>query len=371
MICNSNCQNTRILQFPFIFQVKLLSKEFKSLMINNMEEPPSKKIKVNECPLISIEALPIEILCIIFLHLDKKSVKSATATCKLWFELIRNDSNLSSYVCLKVIKLQEFDKRIQDLAISVARWPALKTIKFCGHYKYFSASEIIVLSTTKLIKSKDCPPLEEIIVSVSDSLERFFPQFPGFGTIQEFTINPKNNIKFLQVEHITRLDLELYHGRYDEETDIKESRILSGLKLIGDTACNLKDITILARYVQQELIDCFQKSFCQMVKHLPDSLQRVKLKVKVLDDTKGYLLKWCEQCKNLRKFHIDVILDYLSNSDDYWIENECQKQVEKIFQNFTDVKIQFYLEKWSHMQQLAIVTKKPYQSKAISRWDAK
>ena len=338
-----------------------------------MEKPPSKKIKSNKGSLtnfISVDILPREILCIIFSNLDKKSVKSATATCKHWFELIRNDSNLSSYVCLKVIKPQQFDQRIQDLETSVAKWPVLKTIKFCGHYPYFvhfSVVEKIVKHSIRLVDSKDCPILEKIIVSVSYCLESFFPQLPAIGTIEEFTFNPKDDIKSLQVEHITKLDLELKkQWNYGMEEIDKKSKISSGLKLIGDTACNLKDITIVAKYVQQELIDCFQNSFCQMVKHLTDSLQRVKLKVKVLDDSKGYLLKWCEQCKNLRKFHIDVILDYLSNIDGYWIENECQKQVERIFQNFTDVKIQFYLDKGYHKQQLAIVTKKQYQTKAIS-----
>ena len=135
-----------------------------------MEEPPSKKIKVNEdslTNLISIKILPREMLCLIFLHLDKKSVQSATATCKFWFELIRNDSTLSSHVCFKVIKMQEFDKRIQDLEVSVARWPALKTIKFCGYYPYFSVVEKLVQHTTKIVNAQDCPPLEKIIVSVS------------------------------------------------------------------------------------------------------------------------------------------------------------------------------------------------------------
>ena len=330
-----------------------------------MEGPPSKKIKSNKGSLtnfISIDILPREILCILFLYLDKRSVKSATLTCKLWFELIRNDSNLSSYVCLKVIKLQEFDQRIQDLELSVARWPVLKTIEFCGHYQFFSMVENIVQHTTKLVKSKDCPTsLEKIIVSVSYCLESFFPQLPAIGTIEEFTFNPKDDIGSLQVEHITRLNLELSNGQFD----IEESELSSGLKMIGDTTCNLNDINITAEFEQQELIDCFQKSFCQMLKQLNGSLQRVKLKVKVLDELKGFnLVKLCEQCKKLRKFHIDVILYKFSDLDDEWITNECPKQVEKIFQYLTDVKIQFYLEK--EYQRFAIVTKKPYQSKAIS-----
>ena len=116
-----------------------------------MEEPQSKKIKVNEGSLSNltiVESLPREILCTIFSYLDKKYVKNVTATCKLWFELIRNDLNFSSSIRLKAF---------QDLELSVARWPVLKTIKFCGHYLYFSVMEKLVQRTTKLAKSNDCP----------------------------------------------------------------------------------------------------------------------------------------------------------------------------------------------------------------------
>ena len=371
-----------------------------------MEEPQSKKIKVNVdslTNLISVEILPREILCIIFSYMDKKSVKSATATCKLWFELIRNDSNLSSHVCFKGIKLQEFDKRIQDLEISVARWPALKTIKFCGHYPYFSVVEKLVQHTPKLVNSEDCPPLEKIIVSVSYCLERFFPHLPGFATIEEFTFNPKEKIRSLQVEHISSLVLDLNLGLRDSEIDIEERTISSGLELIGATVCNLKQISIrsMAFYKQKVVIKRFRNSFCQMLKQLSDSLQIVELKVKDLnnvyidtiipnfkeitdlkvmktrlEDLKNLNLpKLCEQCKKLRKFHVDVTLCSLSNPDDDWIENEFPEHIEKTFQDITDVKIQFYLKKkypsksYYTSKLLATITKKPYQNTTvISKW---
>ena len=324
-----------------------------------MEEPQSKKIKVNEgslSNLTSVESLPREILCTIFSYLDKKYVKNVTATCKLWFELIRNDLNFSSCIRLKAF---------QDLELSVARWPTLKTIKFCGNYPYFSVMEKLVQRTTKLAKSNDCPPLEEVVVNVSYGLGIFFPQFLGVGTIQEFTFDPKDDIKSLQVEQITKLHIKLDNGRYEE---VKQSEISSSLKLVGDTACNLKDINITALYKKQELIDCFQDSFCHMLNRLTHSLQRVMLKVKVLDDSKGYLLKLCEQCKNVRKFHVDVFLYKLSDPDDDWIQDEFPKQVEKIFKFFADVQIQFFLEKEYNrsIKRFATVTKEPCQSKAIS-----
>ena len=366
-----------------------------------MEELAAKKIRMNiefsdAVNLIKIEILPREILCIIFSYLDKKSVQSATATCKLWLELIRNDSNLSSHVCFKAIKLQEFDKRIQDLEISVARWPVLKTIKFCGHYPYFSVVEKLVQHTPKLVNSEDCPPLEKIIVSVSYCLERFFPHLPFVGTIEEFTFNPKDKIKSLQLEHITSLGLELnlgYPSLMNSEIDIEERKVSSGLELIGATARNLKQISIIsmAFYDQKEVNERFRNSFCQMLKQLSVSLEIVEFNVNDLnnvfidtiilnskeltdlklmktrlEDLKSLnLTKLCEQCKKLRKFHIDVTLCSLSISDGDWIENEFPKRIEKTFQDITDVKIQFYLKKKYPRKLIVSVTKKPYQNTTL------
>jgi hypothetical protein len=67
-----------------------------------------------------------------------------------------------------------------------------------------------------LVDSGDCPTLEKIIVSVSFSLDKVFSQFPCFGTIEEFTFSPRAELKSLQVEHITSLELELYPEEYEE-----------------------------------------------------------------------------------------------------------------------------------------------------------
>ena len=112
-----------------------------------MEEPPNKKTK-RDCKSaatnsIGIGNLPREVLCIIFLYLDKKSVRNSTATCNLWFELIRGNSNLSSHV-----KLYDFDKRIQDFKLTGARWPVLKTVQLCGY-----VAEKIPIRSMKLVNT--------------------------------------------------------------------------------------------------------------------------------------------------------------------------------------------------------------------------
>ena len=105
-----------------------------------MEKPPSKKTKIDfksaATNSISIDNFPREILCIIFSYLDNKSVQNSTATCKPWFELIRGNSNLSSHIYFKIVKLQEFDERVQNLKLTGARWPVLKTVQFHGYFPY-------------------------------------------------------------------------------------------------------------------------------------------------------------------------------------------------------------------------------------------
>ena len=50
-----------------------------------------------------------------------------------------------------------------------------------------------------------------------------------------------------------------------------------------------------------------------------------------------------------------------------WIENELPEQVEKIFQDFTDVNIHFCLVEryYNGRKQLCFVTKKPYQTTPV------
>ena len=102
-----------------------------------MEELAAKKIRMNiefsdAVNLIKIEILLREILCIIFSYLDKKSVRNATASCKLWFELIWSDNQLSGYMCIEKFGLAQVFKKIYIGEWNWARWPVLKTLKFGG-----------------------------------------------------------------------------------------------------------------------------------------------------------------------------------------------------------------------------------------------
>ena len=315
-----------------------------------------------------VKSLPNEVLCIIFSHLDRQSVKNVTATCKLWLETIRGDSKWSSHVCLlsRHMSLQGFDEIITDLDFPLVKWPVLKTIEFRGYYPYLSMVKKILQYSKRLVDSGDCPTLEKIIVSVSYSLDKVFSQFPCFGTIEEFTFSPRAELKSLQVEHITRLELELYPEEYEDIED--SSKISNGLKLIGETACNLKEITITIKSCsgQQDSKDSFKKDFCQMIKRLP-LLQSIPINVPSLwymetfipdldeptdlfvlhtkfEELKSYdLTKIVLKFKKLRQVYIQVrLVRALSIQEEQWKRIQLPAILDQIFHSITEVKIVFY-----------------------------
>ena len=365
---------------------------------SSMEEPPSKKtkrdFKSSATNSIGIGNLPREVLCIIFSYLDKKSVRNSTATCNLWFELIRGNSNLSSHV-----KLYDFDKRIQDFKLTGARWPVLKTVQLCGY-----VAEKIPIRSMKLVNTKECPTLEKIIISCPYCLTSKFPQFPRLlsGTITELTFNLKDELRSIQLEHVTSLMLVL------DSKAIRERTLPNGLKLIGNTANNLKELYI--RFVnsdaicyywstlnptpeEKEALESFQRSFCQMIKSMAKSLQKVQIKVQHLfyidtlfphleELTDLYVLhtyfdnfqrfiacnleKFSQQFKNLRRFHIDVSLSRVDYSQFDWIKDRLPQVIDEMFQDITDVKIQFNTRRESNEVTAITVTKEPNQNTKVS-----
>ena len=380
-----------------------------------MEEPPSKKtkrdFKSSATNSIGIGNLPREVLCIIFSYLDKKSVRNSTATCNLWFELIRGNSNLSSHV-----KLYDLYERIQDFRLTGLRWPVLKSVQLCRYVA--EGNEGIPLLSMKLLNIKECPNLEKIVINAPYCLTTKFPQFTGLpigGTITELTFNLKDDLRFNQVEHVTslRLVLDLQFELQGEE--IPKRTLANGLKLIGNTANNLKELYI--RFVnsdaicyywstlnptpeEKEALESFQRSFCQMIKSMAKSLQKVQIKVQHLfyidtlfphleELTDLYVLesnsksfqrfitgnfeKFSQQFKNLKKFHIDVkfieLQDYTKYRSQFdWIKVRLPQAIDEMFQDITDVKIQFNTGSKYHEAMVVTVTKEPNQTTKVSKF---
>ena len=185
------------------------------------------------------------------------------------------------------------------------------------------------------------------------------------------TFNPKVDLKCLQIEHVTSLNLVL-DLRNHEYQEMHMTTLTNGFELIRNNMCNLKKIYIkfVSCYTHtQEVIEPFRKNFCQMLKSLAKTLQRVQIKVKKLyyintllpnldeltdlyvmdtelDDFQRFLslypAKLCLQFKNLRTFYIDVNVSlYWYQLEDDWIKLRLPQVIDEMFQGITDVKIQF------------------------------
>ena len=70
--------------------------------------------------------LPNEIWCMIFSYLPLAPKKNATATCKLWSRLIREDPKLSGHI---LISWNNMERAIERSQWNLSNWPGLETLE--------------------------------------------------------------------------------------------------------------------------------------------------------------------------------------------------------------------------------------------------
>ena len=80
--------------------------------------------------------LPVEIWCQIFSYLDKTSIRSVSATCTLFFGIVRGEEKFSGHVILKQIDLGQLLMKIKSSEWTRERWPCLKTLEIPIQLKY-------------------------------------------------------------------------------------------------------------------------------------------------------------------------------------------------------------------------------------------
>ena len=120
--------------------------------------------------------LPNEIWCKIFSYLPLVPKKNATATCKLWFRLIREDKNLSEYI---LISWYNMEKAIDKLQWNWNNWPALKTLELKSLPLTIVDSREAIQSAIQKLSLKDFPSsLEAVLFDVD--LTTFFKYFSKF-----------------------------------------------------------------------------------------------------------------------------------------------------------------------------------------------
>ena len=105
--------------------------------------------------------LPNEIWCKIFSYLPLTPKKNATATCKLWWRLIREDQKLSASISISWYEIFALEK----LRWNWNNWPALKTLEL-NKFRYLNIedSQEAIQNVIEKLSLKDCPPsLEEVL----------------------------------------------------------------------------------------------------------------------------------------------------------------------------------------------------------------
>ena len=105
---------------------------------------------------------PNEIWCQIFSYLPLEPKKNATATCKLWFRLIREDPKLSGHI---LISRHNMETALDTLQWNWSNWPALKTLEL-NKFELEDSREAIQY-IIKTLSLRECPPnIEEVLLNV-------------------------------------------------------------------------------------------------------------------------------------------------------------------------------------------------------------
>merc|ERR1712156_1165395 len=205
--------------------------------------------------------IPNEVWCTVFSYLDRKSLKCATLTCKLWFELIRSDVKLSGHIVLNNFGLDYLQTKIENLRWKWERWPALKTIELENGNEPESKEE--ALDMVKKIKFEFCPTLENVIFNVDLELANFY-KIQNYCRVEKLLFNPKIDLETFGIEHIFQLHL---HLEKDWDT----------LDIIGKNAKNLVDLTISIDCSTNADLQKLENSCNILFKRLKNSLKCLTL----------------------------------------------------------------------------------------------
>ena len=103
--------------------------------------------------------LPNEIWCKIFSYLTLAPKKNATATCKLWWSLIRENQKLSGFISISWFNLE---KALEKLQWNWNNWPALKILELHTLESVEDSREAVQKVIEKL-SLKDCQSLELVL----------------------------------------------------------------------------------------------------------------------------------------------------------------------------------------------------------------
>ena len=257
---------------------------------------------------MDMNILPKEVLCIIFTCLDEKSIRSASKTCKLWFELIRSDLKLSSHICLVNDGLKEFKAKLENSEWIWERWPVLKSLEF-GPFPHFD--ELVTMKIVKSINFKHCETLERIEFNVSFNLLEYWENYHAFVTMKKLTFNPHVEMNSFGLEHASSLDLRLY--------EMNKDKVCEGLQLIGEKAKCLQNLSIFigvsysGENMRGEIDFLIKNGFSSMFKGLNCTLESIFFRNSTEDNyylDYDLLKLFSEHCKNLTEIVVDSDINF-------------------------------------------------------------
>ena len=305
---------------------------------------PKKKPKldhsVNQTDMV---ILPREILCVIFSYLDGKSRLSASETCKFWFELIRNNSNLSSHIYLKCGGLKWLQTKIERSEWIWKRWPVLKVLELGSLFNEEYPKSIQEASDlVKSINFKDSSTLQKVIFSANFDFENFFPIVRSnmkMATVEQVIFNPKDFNESLEIEHVSVLHIIM--NSKSNMPSMNPSKLLrfnqnmfeyltDSMTLVGHPVQTLK-LTLKCGTMLFYLSNIWDFVTDLYVKELTGDL---------LKNGGVNMLSWFQQLKRLRKCRVNVTL--WSIEEWQYFEIQGPIIVNEKFQDMTEVNFSFH-----------------------------
>jgi len=292
--------------------------------------------------------LPREILCIVFSYLKQKELHSASETCKLWFELIRNDPNLSNLIFLKSVGLKELQYKIEESEWIWNRWPVLKVLELRHPNSNLKEPESIqeVLDLVKLINFQGCSTLEKVVFSVNFDLIDFFPNFPHhfnpslrIATVKQLTFNPQSVDESLGTEDISGLHIRVCDE--DKHRFYNFNRNIS--KYLTDTIQTVQ-LTVRSIFMIKYVSHIFDFITDLYVQQLTSSI----LKMYVINNAPMF-----QQLKKLKKCHVNVMV--WTDEDWHYLKIQGPLIVNEKFKDMTEVKFVF-----KYYSETLEVTKMPF-----------
>ena len=299
---------------------------------------PRKKPKLDR-PVnqTDVAILPREILCVIFSYLDGKSRLRASETCKLWFELIRNSSNLSSHVVLKDGGLKGLLTRIERSEWIWKRWPVLKMLDL-GCLSFDEEYSKSIQQSSDLVKSinfKDSSTLQKVIFSANFDFEDFFPNVRSkleMAIVEQVTFKPKDFNELFEIEHVSVLHIA---------TDSKANMLSMNPSSLLIFNQNMSEYLNDSIQTVKLTLKCATMLFClTSVLDFVTDLYVKELNGDLLKNGGVNMISWFQQLKRLRKCRINVTLWSIEE----WKYFEIQGPiiVNEKFQDMTEVNFSFH-----------------------------